>query len=62
MGPQVRYALPMPALDPLPHGIVPMQYAFFGPDGALDVGAFRRQVEACLCAGVQGIAILGLGS
>lgn len=53
---------PTPAPDPLPHGIVPMQYAFFGADGALDVGAFRRQVDACVRAGVQGIAILGLAT
>jgi 4-hydroxy-tetrahydrodipicolinate synthase len=39
-----------------------MQYAFFGPDGALDLGAFRMQVEACLRAAVQGIAILGLAT
>ncbi len=48
--------------DPLPHGIVPMQYAFFGSDGALDLGAFRRQVDACVRAGVQGVAILGLAT
>jgi 2-keto-3-deoxy-L-arabinonate dehydratase len=53
---------PMPRPDPLPHGIVPMQYAFFGPDGTLDVGAFRMQVEACVRAEVQGIAILGLAT
>lgn len=39
-----------------------MQYAFFGPDGALDLGAFRAQVGACTRAGVQGIAILGLAT
>ncbi len=54
--------LPMLRPDPLPHGIVPMQYAFFGPDGALDLGAFRLQVEACVRAGVQGIAVLGLAT
>ena len=48
--------------DPLPRGIVPMQYAFFGPDGTLDMGAFRAQIEACMRAGVQGIAILGLAT
>jgi 4-hydroxy-tetrahydrodipicolinate synthase len=52
----------MPRPDSLPHGIVPMQYAFFGPDGALDLGAFRAQVEACVRARVQGIAILGLAT
>jgi 4-hydroxy-tetrahydrodipicolinate synthase len=39
-----------------------MQYAFFRPDGALDLEAFRLQVSACLRAGVQGIAILGLAT
>ena len=39
-----------------------MQYAFFGPDGALDLGAFRLQVEACVRAGVHGIAVLGLAT
>jgi 2-keto-3-deoxy-L-arabinonate dehydratase len=46
----------------LPRGIVPMQYAFFRPDGALDLAAFRAQVEACLRARVHGIAILGLAT
>jgi len=48
--------------ESLPHGIVPMQYAFFGADGALDLDAFRLQIRACLRAGVQGIAILGLAT
>jgi 4-hydroxy-tetrahydrodipicolinate synthase len=43
-------------------GIVPMQYAFFGGDGRLDLEAFRLQVEACLGAGAPGIAILGLAT
>ncbi|MGQ0652589.1 MAG: dihydrodipicolinate synthase family protein [Betaproteobacteria bacterium] len=46
----------------LPSGILPMQYAFFRPDGGLDLDAFRLQVEACLRAGVHGIAILGLAT
>jgi 2-keto-3-deoxy-L-arabinonate dehydratase len=46
----------------VPRGIVPMQYAFFRPDGALDLAAFQAQVEACLRAGVHGIAILGLAT
>lgn len=50
------------ALASLPGGIVPMQYAFFDAGGALDLGAFRLQVGACLRAGVQGIAILGLAT
>src|SRR5687768_18324711 len=44
----------------LPSGIVPMQYAFFGADGSLDLEAFRIQVEACLRAGAPGIAVLAL--
>ncbi len=52
----------MPRPNPLPHGIVPMQYAFFRADGTLDLSAFRQQVEACVRAGVQGIAILGLAT
>lgn len=39
-----------------------MQYAFFRPDGELDLDAFRTQVTACLRADVQGIAILGLAT
>jgi 4-hydroxy-tetrahydrodipicolinate synthase len=29
-------------------GVYPMIYAFFGPDGALDREAMRRQVEHCV--------------
>lgn len=46
----------------LPAGIVPMMYAFFAPDGGLDLAAFRRQVDACIEAGVDGIAVLGLAT
>lgn len=46
----------------VPRGIVPMQYAFFGADGRLDLEAFRTQVEACLRAGAPGIAVLGLAT
>ena len=42
------------------HGIYPMIYAFFGPDGRLDRAAMRRQVEACVASGVHGVAILGI--
>jgi 2-keto-3-deoxy-L-arabinonate dehydratase len=41
-------------------GIYPMLYAFYGADGALDRVAMRSQVEACIAAGAQGIAVLGL--
>lgn len=44
------------------HGIYPMLYAFFGPDGALDREAMRRQVEFCIAAGVHGVAALGLAT
>jgi 4-hydroxy-tetrahydrodipicolinate synthase len=42
------------------HGIYPMIYAFFGPDGRLDRQAMKRQVEACVASGVHGVAILGI--
>jgi 4-hydroxy-tetrahydrodipicolinate synthase len=43
-------------------GIYPMQFAFFGPDGRLDRGAMRRQLEGCLAGGAHGVACLGLGT
>jgi 4-hydroxy-tetrahydrodipicolinate synthase len=43
-------------------GIYPMQFAFFGPDGRLDRGAMRRQVQTCLAGGAHGLACLGLGT
>lgn len=42
------------------HGIYPMLYSFFGADDRLDRAAMRRQVEACIGAGVHGVAILGI--
>jgi 4-hydroxy-tetrahydrodipicolinate synthase len=42
------------------HGIYPMIYAFFGPDGRLDRSAMKRQIEACVASGVHGVAILGI--
>lgn len=45
-----------------PHGIYPMQYAFFGPDGRLDRDAMRRQVRAALAGGAHGVAVLGLAT
>ncbi len=48
--------------DPPFHGIYPILYAFFGPDGSLDRAAMRRQVEACIAAGAHGIAVLGLAT
>ncbi|MEM7025784.1 MAG: dihydrodipicolinate synthase family protein [Pseudomonadota bacterium] len=43
-------------------GVYPMIYAFFGPDGALDRDAMRRQVEYCVANGAHGVAALGLGT
>lgn len=43
-------------------GVYPMQFAFFGADGRLDRAAMRRQLDGCLNGGVDGIAILGLGT
>jgi 2-keto-3-deoxy-L-arabinonate dehydratase len=42
------------------HGIYPMIYAFFGPDGRLERAAMKRQIEACVASGVHGVAILGI--
>nr|WP_269144681.1 dihydrodipicolinate synthase family protein [Devosia faecipullorum] len=47
---------------PVFSGVYPMQFAFFGPDGALDRAAMRKQVEGCIGFGVDGIALLGLGT
>jgi 4-hydroxy-tetrahydrodipicolinate synthase len=41
-------------------GVWPILYAFFDEQERLDRAAMRAQVEACLRAGVHGIAILGL--
>ena len=43
-----------------PAGIIPVLYAFWGPDGALDEEAMRLQVEHCVAAGADGICVLGL--
>ena len=45
--------------DP-PAGIYPILYAFYDRSGGLDRDAMRRQVECCVAAGAQGIAVLGL--
>jgi len=52
----------MPETDNAFRGIYPMLYAFFGRDGGLDRAALRRQIEHCLAAGVQGLAVLGLAT
>lgn len=45
-----------------PHGIYPMLYAFFRPDGGLDRDAMRRQVRAALAGRAHGVAVLGLAT
>lgn len=49
---------PAPAFS----GVYPMQFAYFGPDGELDRAAMRKQVEGCIAFGVDGIALLGMGT
>ena len=44
------------------YGIYPMLYAFYNRDGTLDRGAHHAQVDACLQAGVHGVAVGGLAS
>jgi 2-keto-3-deoxy-L-arabinonate dehydratase len=43
-------------------GVYPMIYALFGPDGALNREAMRRQVDHCVANGAHGVAALGLGT
>jgi 4-hydroxy-tetrahydrodipicolinate synthase len=52
----------MVKLENSPHGIYPMQYAFFGKDGSLDRHAIRLQVEAAVQGGAHGVAVLGLAT
>lgn len=47
---------------PLLHGIHVMVYALFDSDEQLDRAAMRRQVHACIDAGVHGIVALGLAT
>jgi 2-keto-3-deoxy-L-arabinonate dehydratase len=44
------------------HGTYPMLFAFFGADGAVVQGAFAAQINAAIACGVEGVAVLGLGS
>jgi 4-hydroxy-tetrahydrodipicolinate synthase len=44
------------------HGIHAILYALFDKDELLDRVAMRRQVQACLSAGVHGMAALGLAT
>lgn len=41
-------------------GVYPILYAFYDAQGRLDDGLMRLQVERCIAAGAQGIAVLGL--
>lgn len=41
-------------------GVYPVLYAFFDKSGKLDDGLMRYQVDKCIAAGAQGIAVLGL--
>ena len=43
-------------------GIWPILYAFFDRQGRLDRQAWGRQIEACIAAGADGIAALGLAT
>lgn len=43
-------------------GVWPILYAFFDRFGALDRGAMRAQVEACVGFGAHGLAALGLAT
>lgn len=44
------------------HGVYPMLLAFYGADGKLDANGLKRQVDAAIACGCEGIAILGLGT
>jgi len=52
----------MPRSESRFHGIYPMAYAFFDSQGRLDREAMRLQVEACIAAGANGMAALGLAT
>jgi 2-keto-3-deoxy-L-arabinonate dehydratase len=43
-------------------GIYAILYAFFDADGGLDRDAMRRQTEACITSGANGMAALGLAT
>lgn len=43
-------------------GIYPILYAFFGKNGAIDRGAMRAEIEACLGQRPSGLALLGLAT
>ena len=43
-------------------GIHAVLYALFDAEEQLDRAAMRRQVEACVAAGVDGIVVLGLAT
>ena len=43
-------------------GMYPMLSVFFAADGTIDERALRREVEAAIASGVQGVAVMGLAS
>lgn len=43
-------------------GIVPMLFALFDSTGGIDRDAMRRQIRACILAGADGLAVLGLAT
>jgi 2-keto-3-deoxy-L-arabinonate dehydratase len=43
-------------------GVYPILYAFFDSDGALDMAAMRRQIDACIAAKPDGLAVLGIAT
>lgn len=44
------------------YDVYPVAFSLFGADGALDRVAVRRQVQAMVLQGVQGVTVLGLVS
>jgi 4-hydroxy-tetrahydrodipicolinate synthase len=49
-------------MQPRPHGIWPILYAFFDAHDRLDRAAMRRQTEIVVAGGSHGMAILGLAT
>jgi len=44
------------------HGVVPIPVTTFDPDGSLDLGGLRSQVDFCLDSGADGILYPGVVS
>jgi len=47
-------------MTPAFSGVYPILYAFYDTQGRIDDGLMRLQVDKCIAAGAQGIAVLGL--